>query len=143
MIYTCEYSRIFFAEGGVVFRRGQSGWSVLPLGLSVRAGSGKSVMLAGSGRPCRRSGDHSMSALPNHDRGPSVRVRPMSVYIGAEIEGADLTRPLPPDTVAEIRAALLEWKVIFFRGQFLDHPAARRLRPPLRQSDPGARGVRG
>ena len=30
-------------------------------------------------------------------------------------------RPLPPDTVAEIRAALLEWKVVFFRGQSLDH----------------------
>jgi taurine dioxygenase len=45
----------------------------------------------------------------------------MSVHIGAEIEGADLSRPLPPSTVAEIRAALLEWKVVFFRGQTLDH----------------------
>ena len=62
-----------------------------------------------------------MSALPNQDRSPSIGVRPMSVHIGAEIEGADLTRPLAPDTVAEIRAALLEWKVIFFRGQHLDH----------------------
>ena len=43
------------------------------------------------------------------------------MYIGAEIEDADLTRPLPPHTVAEIRSALLEWKVVFFRGQSLDH----------------------
>ena len=62
-----------------------------------------------------------MSALPSQDRGHPIRVRPMSVYIGAEIEGADLTRPLPSQSVAEIRAALLEWKVIFFRGQPLDH----------------------
>ncbi len=62
-----------------------------------------------------------MSALPSQDRGPSIRVRPMSVHIGAEIEGADLARPLPSQTVAEIRAALLEWKVVFFRGQSLDH----------------------
>lgn len=45
----------------------------------------------------------------------------MSIYIGAEIEGVDLTRPLASDTVAEIRAALLEWKVVFFHGQSLDH----------------------
>ncbi len=45
----------------------------------------------------------------------------MAVHIGAEIEGVDLTRPLSAQSVAEIRAALLEWKVIFFRGQSLDH----------------------
>lgn len=78
-------------------------------------------MLTGPGRLCRPPWEQSMSALPNQDRRPSIRIRPMSVYVGAEIEGADLTRPLPPDTVAEIRAALLEWKVIFFRGQPIDH----------------------
>ena len=62
-----------------------------------------------------------MSALPNLIRTPSLRVRPMSVYIGAEIDGVDLTRPLAPETVADIRAALLEWKVVFFRNQSLDH----------------------
>ena len=62
-----------------------------------------------------------MSALPDPNRNSSIRVRPMSVHIGAEIEDVDLTRPLASDTVAEIRAALLEWKVVFFRGQSLDH----------------------
>ena len=62
-----------------------------------------------------------MSAFPDRNPSPSIRVRPMSIHIGAEIEDVDLTRPLMSDTVAEIRAALLEWKVVFFRNQALDH----------------------
>jgi len=48
-------------------------------------------------------------------------VRPLSAHTGAEIHGVDLTQPLDPATVAEIRAALLRWKVVFFRDQHLDH----------------------
>ncbi|MDT3444755.1 TauD/TfdA family dioxygenase [Pseudofrankia sp. BMG5.37] len=44
-------------------------------------------------------------------------VRPLSGYIGAEIFGVDLTQPLEPAVVAEIRATLLRWKVVFFRDQ--------------------------
>ncbi|MBT6205165.1 MAG: TauD/TfdA family dioxygenase [Rhodospirillaceae bacterium] len=51
----------------------------------------------------------------------SITVTPMAVHIGAEIGGVDLTRPLPSEQVADIRAALLRWKVIFFRDQMLDH----------------------
>lgn len=51
----------------------------------------------------------------------AVDVRPLSVHIGAEIRGVDLTRPLAPEAVQGIRAALLQWKVVFFREQFLDH----------------------
>jgi taurine dioxygenase len=43
------------------------------------------------------------------------------VHIGAEIRGVDLTRPLTPAEVQAIRMALLQWKVVFFREQFLDH----------------------
>ena len=46
-------------------------------------------------------------------------VRPTAGYIGAEIHGVDLSRPLEPAVVAEIRATLLQWKVIFFRDQEL------------------------
>jgi alpha-ketoglutarate-dependent taurine dioxygenase len=46
-------------------------------------------------------------------------VRPMSGYIGAEIFGADLSGRLDADVVAEIRAALLQWKVVFFRDQHI------------------------
>ncbi|HEY4377668.1 MAG TPA: TauD/TfdA family dioxygenase [Acidimicrobiales bacterium] len=37
--------------------------------------------------------------------------------IGADIEGIDLTGPLSDEAIAEIRAALLAYKVIFFAGQ--------------------------
>lgn len=45
----------------------------------------------------------------------------MSVFTGAEIFGVDLTRPLAPQTAKEIWAALLKWKVVFFRDQHIDH----------------------
>lgn len=53
----------------------------------------------------------------------SIDIRPMSVHIGAEISGVDLSRPLGPAEVSAVWAALLRWKVIFFRGQDLDHAA--------------------
>jgi taurine dioxygenase len=43
----------------------------------------------------------------------------MSGHIGAEIFGVDLTNPLSTETIAEIRATLLQWKVVFFRDQHL------------------------
>jgi alkyl sulfatase len=59
---------------------------------------------------------HEVAASP-----ATIDVRPLSVHIGAEIHGVDLTQPLAPEEVQAIRAALLRWKVVFFRGQFLDH----------------------
>lgn len=50
-----------------------------------------------------------------------VVVEPMTVNIGAEIFGVDLTRPLTAAEAASIRQALLDWKVIFFRDQILNH----------------------
>jgi alpha-ketoglutarate-dependent taurine dioxygenase len=47
----------------------------------------------------------------------TVGVHPTSGFTGAEISGVDLTQPLDSDTVAEIRSALLRWKVVFFRDQ--------------------------
>ena len=38
------------------------------------------------------------------DAGP-IEVRPLTLHIGAEIDGVDLTRPLSPKTVGDIRAA--------------------------------------
>ncbi len=63
-----------------------------------------------------------------------VTVTPLSVYIGAEIGGVDLSAALSDAAVAAIRAALLRWKVVFFRDQSLDHEAhirfARRFGDP-------------
>ena len=50
-----------------------------------------------------------------------VLVKPLTVHIGAEIHGVDLTKPLSSLEVTAIRTALLRWKVIFFRQQYLTH----------------------
>ncbi|MBO3675858.1 TauD/TfdA family dioxygenase [Streptomyces sp. NEAU-YJ-81] len=46
-------------------------------------------------------------------------VAPLGRVIGAEIRGLDLSRPLEPALREELNRALLEWKVLFFRGQHL------------------------
>jgi taurine dioxygenase len=46
-----------------------------------------------------------------------MKVEPLTATIGAEIGGVDLASPLPDDVIAAVRAALLQWKVIFFRDQ--------------------------
>jgi alkyl sulfatase len=51
----------------------------------------------------------------------SVKVSPLSIHIGAEMGGVDLSRPLAPPQVRDIRAALLKWKVVFFRDQPMNH----------------------
>jgi taurine dioxygenase len=48
-------------------------------------------------------------------------VRPVAGHIGAEIHGVDLGADLDDDTIAGIRAALLRWKVVFFREQAIGH----------------------
>ncbi|MGW6937876.1 TauD/TfdA dioxygenase family protein [Streptomyces xanthophaeus] len=64
-----------------------------------------------------------------------VEVRPVAGHIGAEITGPDLSGELDDAVVAEIRAAVLRWKVVFFREQKLDHAAhvafARRFGEPV------------
>ena len=51
----------------------------------------------------------------------SIEIVPLTLHIGAEIRGVDLTRPLPQQQVKEVRDAFLKWKVVFFRDQHLDH----------------------
>jgi taurine dioxygenase len=47
----------------------------------------------------------------------TTTVSPVGGRIGARVEGVRLGGDLAPETVAEIRAALLRHKVLFFRGQ--------------------------
>ncbi|HYP44910.1 MAG TPA: TauD/TfdA family dioxygenase [Propionibacteriaceae bacterium] len=54
---------------------------------------------------------------PDHATSKQLRVHRLSEQIGAVIEGVHLSGHLHDRTVAEIRAALLEHKVVFFRGQ--------------------------
>ena len=55
-----------------------------------------------------------------HNAKSTVEVHPLSILAGAEITGVDLREPLNAQEVADIRAALLKWKVVFFRGQKID-----------------------
>jgi taurine dioxygenase len=49
--------------------------------------------------------------------GTTLTIEPLTTTIGAELGGLDLADDLSEETIAAIRAALLEWKVIFFRDQ--------------------------
>ncbi|MGW2786193.1 TauD/TfdA dioxygenase family protein [Streptomyces populi] len=76
------------------------------------------------------------------DQVTPLEVKPAAGHIGAEITGVDLAGPLTDEAVAAIRAAVLRWKVLFFRGQRLDHAAhvafARRFGTPVRLRSRGS-----
>ena len=55
-------------------------------------------------------------------RNAKIEVRPIAGTIGAELHGVDISTDLPDATIAEIRQALLDHCVIFFRDQKLDVP---------------------
>ena len=50
-----------------------------------------------------------------------LEIKPLTLHIGAEIGGVELGGPLTEQQLGAINDALLKWKVIFFRGQNLDH----------------------
>ncbi|MFF2473227.1 TauD/TfdA dioxygenase family protein [Streptomyces sp. NPDC058066] len=52
---------------------------------------------------------------------------PQGRVIGAEIRGLDLSRPVSDAVREELNRALLEWKVLFFRGQHLTSDAQRQF----------------
>lgn len=62
-----------------------------------------------------------MTQAPETATSVGLDVSPSSGYTGAEISGVDLRGPLDATTVAELRAALLKYKVIFFRDQQIGH----------------------
>jgi taurine dioxygenase len=49
----------------------------------------------------------------------SLTIRRVAGALGAELGGVDLSQPLPDETIAAIRQALVEHQVIFFRDQEL------------------------
>lgn len=51
----------------------------------------------------------------------SVVIKPLAGHIGAEVRGLDLRQELSDAQTAEIRQALLRWKVVFFRDQRIDN----------------------
>ncbi|MFE0509890.1 TauD/TfdA dioxygenase family protein, partial [Streptomyces sp. NPDC058964] len=69
------------------------------------------------------------------EQAAGIEVSPVAGHIGAEITGVDLAEELHDAVVARIRAAVLRWKVVFFRDQKLDHAShvafARRFGEPV------------
>src|ERR1700712_903495 len=64
----------------------------------------------------------------------TIEVRPLQPTIGAEIGGVDISRPLSTAQRDAIKAAILKYKVVFFRDQPLDndqHAAFARNFGPL------------
>jgi alpha-ketoglutarate-dependent sulfate ester dioxygenase len=55
--------------------------------------------------------------ITEHLTSSTVTVTPIGGLIGAEIGGVDLSQDLTVEQVADIRSALLRWKVVFFRNQ--------------------------
>lgn len=50
-----------------------------------------------------------------------IQVAPLTQRIGAEISGVDLTDDLPDAVIDELKQAIADYQVIFFRDQKLDH----------------------
>lgn len=61
--------------------------------------------------------------MPDGIATQSIVVRPLTGHTGAELAQVDLTKPLSDGDIATIRAALLRWKVVFFKHQNIDHAA--------------------
>ena len=78
-----------------------------------------------------------MSTAPKELLDPSIAaiaIRPLQPTIGAEVSGVDLSRPLASEQRDAIKAAILKYKVLFFRDQPLNndqHAAFARQFGPL------------
>ncbi|MGC1304130.1 MAG: TauD/TfdA family dioxygenase [Caulobacteraceae bacterium] len=73
-----------------------------------------------------------------------IHVEPVTPTIGAEISLVDLSRGLDAETVADIRKALHNWRVVFFRDQTLSNEALKavgRAFGPLTPAHPIAEGL--
>jgi taurine dioxygenase len=84
--------------------------------VGVEAGLGQAE------RPGRavRGGPRTLRRLPEGEEPQPYRLIEVTGHgplIGAEIGGVDLGLPLEPEVMRELRRALLEWKVLFFRDQ--------------------------
>jgi taurine dioxygenase len=62
-------------------------------------------------------------ALTQQTPAGTITVRRVAGHIGADVSGVDLSEPLDGRGLQQITDALHRYKVIFFRGQRLDHAA--------------------
>uniref|UniRef100_UPI003D6ED493 TauD/TfdA dioxygenase family protein n=1 Tax=Pantanalinema rosaneae TaxID=1620701 RepID=UPI003D6ED493 len=57
----------------------------------------------------------------------TLKLHPVSPRLGAEVRDIDITRPLTNRQVEELRTALGEFGVLFFRDQAFDHDSQKRF----------------
>lgn len=57
----------------------------------------------------------------------TIEIHPLTPHIGAEISDIDLTRPLAQEQAEELRKALADYLVLFFRDQPIDFAAHKAL----------------
>ncbi|MDB5414909.1 MAG: Taurine dioxygenase [Rubritepida sp.] len=57
----------------------------------------------------------------------TLQLHRLSPHVGAEVQNIDITRPLPIAQVEELRRALGELGVLFFREQRFDHDSQKRF----------------
>lgn len=88
----------------------------------------------GSGRHLERPGEERNGHCSNPRTFSRLKVSPITARIGAEIGSRSPREDLPDDTIAEIRSALLTYKVVFFRDQDITRGPAHRLCPAFRRS---------
>ena len=58
-----------------------------------------------------------MNQLVRNIKAGSIKLAPLTPTIGAEVCNLDLTKPLDAGVIADLKTALLDWKVLFFRDQ--------------------------
>ena len=76
--------------------------------------------------------------------GSRIIVEPVTPLIGAEISGVDLRQPLDQAALEEIHAALMQWRVIFFRDQDISNEQLKafgRAFGPLTPAHPISNGL--
>jgi taurine dioxygenase len=66
-----------------------------------------------------------MTAVASKARG-ALAVTPLTGSIGAQVEGVDLSREIPPDVAAQIRSAFAEHLVLVFRNETGTDPEQHR-----------------
>jgi alpha-ketoglutarate-dependent taurine dioxygenase len=73
-----------------------------------------------------------------------IGVLPATSIVGAEISGVDLRRPLDAETLEEVRSAIRDWRVVFFRDQQIDNDQLKafgRQFGPLTPAHPISEGL--
>ena len=70
------------------------------------------------------AGPHKLTR-PSAEGYDRIRLEPVTPHIGARVSGIRLAGPLTDDDLAEVRRALLDWKVLFFHEPDLDKPSHR------------------